>query len=149
MERRGVAAAVIFTIITCGIYGIYWMYKIAQGYYETPTNERVDTTPGVTVLLIIITGGIYGWYCYYKWGRATAEIWGRYGRDDGDKAVMYLLLSIFGFSIICDAMIQSDFNNWLSIWEGGGPAPNQPPHQPPPYQPPPYQPPPPQGPPQY
>jgi len=152
MERRGVAACVIFTIISCGIYGLYWKYKIAQGFYVTQTQEKVETSPGITLLLFIVTGGIYGWYCYYKWGRATTEIATRFGRADGDKAIIYLLLSIFGFPIICDALIQSDFNNWLDAMDAnahqnyGGPPPYQggpPPYQgsPPPYQgsPPPYQ----------
>ena len=136
MERRGVAACVIFTLLTCGIYGLYWMYKIAEGFHVTQTQERVDTSPGITILLYIVTGGIYGWYCYYKWGRASTEIAARFGRTDGDKGIMYLLLAIFGFSIICDALIQSDFNNWLDAmdasahqYQGGQPYQGNPPYQ--------------------
>jgi len=137
MENRSVATCIILSIVTCGIYSIFWTYKIAQGFYVTPTQERVNTSPGTTVLLFILTGGIYGIFCYYKWGQATAEIAARYGRGGEDKALMYLLLSIFGLAIICDALIQTDFNEWTSIPPGGG----QPPYQGGPYQggPPPYQ----------
>ena len=114
MERRDVVVSVILSIVTCGFYSIFWMYKIAQGFYVTPTQERVNTTPGTTVLLSIATCGIYTYYCYYKWGRATMEIAARYGRVGEDKAILYLLLSIFGLAIVNDALIQSDFNNWLS-----------------------------------
>ena len=119
MERRDIIVAIILSIVTCGIYSIYWTYKIAQGFYVTPTQERVNTTPGTTILLWIVTCGIYGYYCYYKWGRATAEISQYYGRNDDDKAILYLILSIFGLSIVCDALIQSDFNDWLSRMQGG------------------------------
>jgi len=95
------------------------MYKIAQGFYYTQTYERVNTTPGVTVLLFFLTCGIYGYYCYYKWGRASNEIAVRHGRNGSEKAVLYLILAIFGFSIINDALIQSDFNDWLSIQQSG------------------------------
>jgi len=91
------------------------MYKIAQGFYYTETQERVNTTPGITILLFFVTCSIYGYYCYYKWGRASTEIAARYGRDGSEKAVLYLVLAILGFSIVCDALIQSDFNDWLSI----------------------------------
>jgi len=99
------------------------MYKIAQGFYETPTQERVNTTPGITILLTIVTCGIYGYYCYYKWGRATSEIAESYGQRSDDKAILYLILAIVGFSIINDALIQSDFNTWLTSTPVGGEPP--------------------------
>ena len=120
MERRDVAISVILSIVTCGIYSIFWVYKIAAGFYANPTQERVNTTPGTTVLLIIVTCGIYGYYCYYKWGRASVEISARYGRTTEDRGILYLLLSIFGLSIVNDALIQSDFNEWLSHPPYGG-----------------------------
>ena len=128
MENRSVAVCVILSIVTCGIYSIFWMYKIAQGFYYTQTQERVNTTPGVTVVLFFLTCGIYGYYCYYKWGRASAEIAGYYGRGGSEKAILYLLLAIFGFSIINDALIQSDFNDWLTLQQSA----YQPPPPPPP-----------------
>jgi len=129
MERRSVAVCVILSIVTCGIYSIFWLYTIARGFYYTQTQERVNTTPGVTILLVIITCGIYGYYCYYKWGQASTEIAARFGRDASDKAVLYLILAIFGFAIINDALIQSDFNDWLALPQGD--------HQQQQYQPPP------------
>jgi len=134
MERKSVAVCVILSLVTCGIYAIYWMYTIARGFYFTQTQERVNTTPGVTILLMILTCGIYGYYCYYKWGQASAEIAARYGRDGSDKAVLYLILAIFGFAIINDALIQSDFNTWLTTPQGGY---QQQQYQPPPPPPPP------------
>jgi len=114
MEQRSVAVAIVLTIITFGIYGLYWKYTIARGFCVTQTQERVETSPGITVLLWIVTGGIFGWYAYYKWGRASSEISMRYGRGGEDKGVLYLILAIFGFSIINDAIIQSDFNTWVT-----------------------------------
>ena len=152
MENRSVAVCVILSLVTCGIYSIYWLYKIAQGFYYAQTYERVNTSPGMTVLLFYLTCGIYGYYCYYKWGRASTEIAYRYGRTENDKAVIYLVLAIFGFAIINDALIQSDFNDWLSSPPppppgGYQPPPEQPPggyHQPPEWAPA-QTPPPPQG----
>ena len=130
MERRSIAAAIVFTIITFGIYAIYWKYKIAKGFYVTPSQSRVDTTPGVTVLLWLVTFGIYGWYCYYKWGQASAEIPASLGYGGEDKSVLYLVLAIVGFAIINDAIIQSDFNTWVTNMGGGRPPyQGQPPYQ--------------------
>ncbi|MDR2736204.1 MAG: DUF4234 domain-containing protein [Gracilibacteraceae bacterium] len=114
METRSIPLAILFSFLTCGIYFFYWIFKTAQGFDGAATQEKVGTTAGITLLLIIVTGGIYGYYCYYKWGRATSEISARYGREDNDRAVLYLILAIVGLSIVNLALIQSDFNNWVS-----------------------------------
>lgn len=28
VQKRDIALAIIFTLITCGIYGIYWFFKL-------------------------------------------------------------------------------------------------------------------------
>jgi len=117
------------------------MYTIAVGFDNAPTQEKVGTTPGITILLMIVTFGIYGYYCYYKWGRATMEIAAQYGQRSEDKAILYLLLAIFGLSLVNDALIQSDFNTWVTSQPYGGQPPPQYPPQYPPQQPPPPPPP--------
>lgn len=115
MQQRSVGVCIVLTIITCGIYGIYWFYTLARGFDQVQTYEKVGTTPGIIILLSIITCGVYGIYTFYKWGRATTEICAYYGRQENDRAILYLILSIYGFSIINMALIQNDFNNWMSM----------------------------------
>lgn len=31
MQNRSVATVIVLTIITCGIYGLYWLYVTADG----------------------------------------------------------------------------------------------------------------------
>ena len=61
MKKRNVALCVIFSIVTFGIYGLYWMAQI-----NNCANELADppkkTGGGVAVLLTIVTLGIYGFY---------------------------------------------------------------------------------------
>lgn len=110
MEKRSIPVAIILTIVTCGIYGIYWYYKTAETFYNAQTSNGLNTSPIVTILLSIVTCGIYGIYAYYVWGKAMPEIFARYGFAGEDRSVMYIILSIFGFSIINMALIQNDFN---------------------------------------
>ena len=57
MKKRNVALCVIFSIVTFGIYGLYWMAQI-----NNCANELADppkkTGGGVAVLLTIVTLGI-------------------------------------------------------------------------------------------
>ena len=44
IEKRDVALSVILTFITCGLYGLYWMYKIngemaPKGAAETTVQD--------------------------------------------------------------------------------------------------------------
>jgi len=114
MEQKSIGVAIVLSIVTFGIYWLYWKYTIARGFCAVQTQEQLETSPGITILLYVLTGGIYGWYAYYKWGRASIEVAARYGRKGEEKGILYLILAIFGFSIVNDALIQSDFNNWLS-----------------------------------
>ena len=114
MKNKSIVTCIILSIVTCGIYGIIWYYQIAEGFDQAQTQEKVSTSPMVTVLLNVVTGGIYGMYAYYKWGRQTAEICAYYGRQEQDRAVLYLILSIFGLAIVNMAMIQNDFNTWTA-----------------------------------
>lgn len=110
MEKRSIPLCIVLSIVTCGIYGIYWLYQVADAFYNARTNTTLSTTPAVTILLSIVTCGIYGLYAYYIWGKSTPEIFARYGYSGEDRSIMYVILGIFGFSIISLCMIQNDIN---------------------------------------
>lgn len=68
MKKRNIALCVIFSIITFGIYGIYWFIKINNDANEL-ANPPKRTSGGVAFLLTLITCGIYGIYWAYKMGK--------------------------------------------------------------------------------
>ena len=59
MKKRNVALCAIFSIVTFGLYGFYWLAQI-----NNCVNELADppkkTSGLVVVLLTIVTLGIYG-----------------------------------------------------------------------------------------
>ena len=113
MQNRSIALGVILTIITCGIYGIYWQYVVFKAIDDAQCPSRPETSPGITVLLSIVTCGIYGIYAFYKVGRATPELFRAYGKDyapAGDPAILYLVLAFFGYGIINLCLVQNDIN---------------------------------------
>jgi H+/Cl- antiporter ClcA len=108
IQQRSIALYVVLSIVTCGIFALYWYYTIATDIYNS--NNTLGTTPIVTLLLNIITGSIYGMYAYYKWGSALNAVCVEKGIPGEDRSVLYLILSIFGLGIINMALIQSDLN---------------------------------------
>lgn len=105
IERRNIAVAVILSIVTCGIYSIYWMIKINDEVNQL-SGDYEATTGGMVFLFTLITCGIYGLYWLYKMGERCDII----KRTNGSSGILYLLLGIFGFSIISYCLIQDTIN---------------------------------------
>ena len=58
MKQRSVGIAILLTIITCGIYGIYWCYKQGEKLNEAKMQRgiMVDTSASVIYLVLSIFG---------------------------------------------------------------------------------------------
>ena len=111
IEKREIAVAVILSIITCGIYMIYWEYKVWDSLYKA-TNR--PSNAGVDVLLGFITCGIYFIYMLYKAGKMEQEANAMYNLPEKDEAALYLILGIFGLGIVSLAIMQSNINTYLA-----------------------------------
>lgn len=108
INKRNIVTCVILSLITCGIYGIYWFIVM------TDDAARVNDDPnfsGVKAFLFtIITCGIYGIYWYYKMGKEIYEAGQKRGVTVSDNSLVYLLLGLFGFGIVSYCLIQNDLN---------------------------------------
>ena len=108
---RSPAAVIIFTIITCGIYGLVWTYHYA---WELKNYlKREDLSPGVELLLCIICFP-YLLYWSYKYGKALYEAQLKAGISATDDSILYLILSLLGLHIITMAVMQSNINR---VWQ--------------------------------
>ena len=59
IERRNIAVCIVLTLVTCGIYGIYWIVCLTNDV-NTVSGDVNGTSGGMVVLLTIVTCGIYG-----------------------------------------------------------------------------------------
>lgn len=111
IKNRSIAVCIILSIITCGIYALYWI-AVLNDDANAATNQQNATTGGMVVLFTIITCGIYGLYWQYKQGEKLDNLRAANGIPTGSLSILYLVLSIFGFSIISDALMQSEINKY-------------------------------------
>lgn len=109
IKQRNIALCVVLTIITCGLYGLYWRVVIIDDI-NYASNE--PDTSGVGVLLLsIITCNIFWLYTVYKMGRKLYSSWERKGRSaDPNMSILYLLLSIFALDIVTMCLMQNEVN---------------------------------------
>lgn len=103
---RSIPVAIILSLVTCGIYGIYWMIKINDEVNQL-SGDINGTSGGMVVLFTLITCGIYGWFWIYKMGQKVDAIKGMPG---GNSAILYLLLQFFGLGIVNYCLIQDVIN---------------------------------------
>lgn len=110
ISRREIITCILLSIVTCGIYGIYWLMCMVDDLNKA-CNEPQPTTGGTVVLLTLVTCGIYGFIWAYRAGEQLCRArQARYGYPGENNSVLYLVLSLFGLSIVTYCLIQSELN---------------------------------------
>jgi hypothetical protein len=114
IQKRDIAVSILLTILTCGIYSIYWFIVLTDDVKAVSGDNQVSSG-GVAFLLSIVTCGIYIIYWGYKMGELVARAQANKTLPVRDNAVLYLILNIFGWNIITMALIQNDLNTLAEI----------------------------------
>ena len=105
-NERSIGIAILLSIVTCGIYGIYWFITLTNEVNQRYGDPNA-TSGGVAFLLTLITFGIYGFFWAYKLGEKIDVIKGTPG---GSSNVLFLVFEIFGLNIVTLALAQDAMN---------------------------------------
>ncbi len=111
IQRREVVTAIILSLVTCGIYGIYWFICLTNDA-NTVNEEPNATNGGMAFLYTLITCGIYSFYWNYKMGKKLYEAGKKRNIDIADNSILYIILAVFGLSIVNYCILQSDLNKF-------------------------------------
>ena len=110
MKQRNIALCIIFSIITCGIYQLYWLVCLTDDANELARSQKYAS--GLMVLLLnIITCGIYGLYWAYQMGEKLDIAAQNRGVNPKGNGVLYLIIQLF-FPIVTFALVQNEINNF-------------------------------------
>lgn len=109
IEQRNIAVCIVLSIVTCGIYGIYWFICLANDT-NTVAKEENGTSGGMAFLFSLITCNIYGIYWAYKQGEKIDRAKTERGNYASNSGIVYLLLWIFGLGIVAEALMQNELN---------------------------------------
>ena len=110
LPERNIALCLIFSILTCGIYGIYWFICITDE--ANAASGEGGTSGGMAFLFTLITCGIYGIYWAYRIGQKLAQAGKNQNKAIGDNAILYLILQFLGLGIINYCLMQNDLNKF-------------------------------------
>ncbi len=116
--RRDPALTLLFIFLTCGVYYLYFIYKVSEETQNALGEE--DTPPALSVVLTVVTCGIYNIFWDYKMGGRMAEMCRRVGLPPTDNSILYLILDLLGVGGIASVgiinpIIQQDVLN--RIWD--------------------------------
>ena len=114
ISKRDLVLNIILTIVTCGLWGIIWEVQIADDI-KLLTGEDSLVSGIVLVLLSLVTCGIYFIFWVYNAGNKLELVKAGYGLPTESKGLVYVVLSIFGFSIVALALMQNDLNTVADI----------------------------------
>lgn len=108
VQERNIALCIILSIVTCGIYGLYWFVCLTD---DANTVARTEGTSGVMALILtIITCGIYGLYWMYKQGEKLDSAKNANGIESANSGIIYIILAVIGLGIIAYALMQDSLN---------------------------------------
>lgn len=101
IRKRTLLSYILFSIITCGIYSIYFWYCFTEDINRVCEGDGQDSPNYIIVILLsIVTCGIYMWYWYYKQGNRLQVAAPRYGLNFNENGTTILLWMLFG-ALIC------------------------------------------------
>ena len=110
INKRSIGMCILLSIITYGIYGIYWMYLLVKNTRSIQKNT--DKCTGEMLCLIFVP--FYSLYWWYTRGEKVRQGFSEHDYNATGGGVVYLVLAIFGLSIVSMAIMQSDFNSLKS-----------------------------------
>ncbi|MBP3853802.1 MAG: DUF4339 domain-containing protein [Erysipelotrichaceae bacterium] len=109
---RDIAISIVLSIVTCGIYLLYWMYCIANDSNRIllANGKRDGMSGGLVVLFTIVTCGIFSLYFFWKVSKDLLTVPTKGDYVIQDNAVVSVVLAFVGLSLVSMAIIQDEIN---------------------------------------
>jgi len=114
-EKRDPIMVLVLTFVTCGIYGIYEIYKVSTEMRDA--LGRQDINPTLDVVLGLFTCGLYFIYLAYRYPQLLLEMQDRVRLPRNDISLISIILAVCGLSVVSIFMIQTELNK---IWDASG-----------------------------
>ncbi len=103
IKSRNIVTAIILSIVTCGIYGIYWAICLAR---ESVSVKDPADNALLEIILFLFLPFIGFFLAEQKLAAGCAEK----GIPHKDNSIIYLVLGLVGLGIVNYCMMQNDLN---------------------------------------
>ena len=101
-QNRSVFTYILLSIVTCGLYSLYFIYALAKDVNIMCSADGKHTS-GLLALIILtfLTCGIYGIYWEYCVAERIGNAQARLGQPKDIDGVKFLLFSLIGAVTAC------------------------------------------------
>ena len=130
VKERKIFWAAGLSILTFGIYALYWVYHLQQDTNRL-LGMRSEPSPATVVILGVVTFGIY--FVYWSWRQGKKfkmEAEGRGSTEARDLPALYMVFQILtyfvGITWVIVLMMMQDRINQLLRMQGRGTRPYDP-----------------------
>ncbi len=111
IAKRGVLKSVLFSLLTCGIYQIYWTVCLVKESLMF-TNKRGNISFEIIISIFLPFIGLF------LVERKFSEGCARQGIEHTDRSFIYMFLSIIPFgACVSLAFMQEELNKILTVIE--------------------------------
>ncbi|MBE6769112.1 MAG: DUF4234 domain-containing protein [Ruminococcaceae bacterium] len=103
IKNRNIVTCIILSLVTCGIYSIYWVVCLAR---ESVSVSDPNDSAILEIVLCLFLPFLGFFLAEQKFANGcTAQ-----GIPHKDNSILYLVLGLLGFSIVNYCMMQNDLN---------------------------------------
>ena len=103
IKKRNIVTCILLSIITCGIYGIYWL--IVMTSEAVKVKDPADS--GILEIVLMLFLPFLGFFLAEK--KLTEGCMAK-GIAHEDRSIIYLILGLVGLGIVNFCLMQSDLN---------------------------------------
>ena len=107
VRKRNIGVCIFLSIITFGLYKIYWDYLLVKNV-RAVDKDYSNCTGEVLCLVFIPFYNIYWWFTR---GRLVSERFAEHGFKTAGNKILLMLMAIFGLDIVSMSIMQHDFNS--------------------------------------
>ncbi len=110
VNKRKIGICVLLSIVTFGIYQIYWEYLLVK---NTRAIQKDDSSCTGEMLCLVFVP-FYSLFWWFTRGKIVKDKFAEHGYSAIGNEIAYLILSIFCLAIVSMAIMQNDFNSLRS-----------------------------------
>ena len=103
IKQRNIVVCILLTLITCGIYGIYWVIMLAK---EGVSVKDASDNAILEIVLMLFLPFLGIFLAEKKFAEGCAAK----GIAHSDNSILYLILGLVGLGIVSICMLQNDLN---------------------------------------
>lgn len=108
IKQRNIVTCILLSLVTCGIYGIYWIIMVARE--AVSVKDTADN--GLLEIILMLFLPFLGMFLAEK---KLAEGCAARGVAHSDNSILYLVLGLLGLGIVGLCMMQNDLNKMATV----------------------------------